>query len=149
EPQRRPERERRERADHEDLAVGEVDQLDDSVDERVAERDERPDRPVRQAVGEVVPDAGEVPVVDEVLNAVVGRKRDQDRDQAVLRDELAYDLRPSRLKGLPSRNPVSFQCPLNCSRWGRAWRPSPFPRLTYPIRRFGSRPASQPPPTLI
>ena len=98
-PERLPQRERREGADHEDLAVGEVDQLDDSVDERVPERDERPDRPVRQAVGEVVAEAGEVPVVDEVLNAVVGRERDQDRDQAVLRDELGDDLRRPRLQG--------------------------------------------------
>ena len=39
---------REERAHHEDLAVGEVDQLDDAVDERVAERDQRDQR----AVGE-------------------------------------------------------------------------------------------------
>ena len=39
-----------ERAEHEDVAVGEVDQLDDPVDHRVAERDERVDRADRQRV---------------------------------------------------------------------------------------------------
>ena len=39
-----------ERPDHEHVAVGEVDQLDDAVDERVADRDERPDRSVGDAV---------------------------------------------------------------------------------------------------
>ena len=36
-------------AEHEDVAVGEVDQLEDAVDERVAERDEAVDRAVREA----------------------------------------------------------------------------------------------------
>jgi hypothetical protein len=44
-----PDRDRDERADHEHLAVGEVDQLDDPVDQRVAEGDERPDRAVGEA----------------------------------------------------------------------------------------------------
>src|SRR6478609_6676004 len=35
-----PGREGAERTDHEDLAVGEVDQLDDAVDDRVADRDQ-------------------------------------------------------------------------------------------------------------
>ena len=39
---------RLERPEHEVVAVGEVDQLDDPVDERVAERDERVDHPVRE-----------------------------------------------------------------------------------------------------
>ena len=43
-----------ERAEHEHVAVGEVDQLDDPVDERVAERDQRPDRPVRDPGLDVV-----------------------------------------------------------------------------------------------
>ena len=34
--------------EREDVAVREVDQLQDAVDERVAERDEAVDRPVRQ-----------------------------------------------------------------------------------------------------
>jgi hypothetical protein len=42
-------RERRERADHVDLAVGEVDQLDDAINERVAQRDEREQGAIRQA----------------------------------------------------------------------------------------------------
>ena len=53
-PERRVERHRDERADHEDLAVGEVDQLDDAVDERVPERDQRPDRADREPVDDVV-----------------------------------------------------------------------------------------------
>ena len=39
-----------ERADHEDVAVGEVEELEDAVDERVAERDQRVDAPERQSV---------------------------------------------------------------------------------------------------
>ena len=35
-------------AEHEDVAVGEVDQLEDAVDERVAERDEPVDGAVRE-----------------------------------------------------------------------------------------------------
>src|SRR3972149_3765008 len=42
-------RERHERAEHEQVAVREVDQLDDPVDERVAEGDERDERSVAQA----------------------------------------------------------------------------------------------------
>ena len=41
-------RKRKERAHHKDLAVGEVDELDDGIDHRVAERDQRDQR----AVGE-------------------------------------------------------------------------------------------------
>ena len=65
---------RDERADHEHVAVGEVDQLDDAVDERVAERDQRPDRAVGEAVDEVLADAREVAVVRAgPLIAVVDR----------------------------------------------------------------------------
>src|SRR5205807_9390305 len=39
-----------ERADHEDVAVGEVEELQDPVDERVPERDERIDATERQRV---------------------------------------------------------------------------------------------------
>ena len=39
-----------ERADHEDVAMGEVDELDDPVDHRVAERDQRVDRADREGV---------------------------------------------------------------------------------------------------
>ncbi len=53
-PERRVHRDRDERADHEDLAVGEVDQLDDAVDQRVPERDQRPDGADREAVDDVV-----------------------------------------------------------------------------------------------
>ena len=51
-PAWRPNRSDRQRhrdhpAEHEDVAVGEVDQLEDAVDERVAERDQRVDRAAR------------------------------------------------------------------------------------------------------
>ena len=45
---------RHEGADHEDVAVGEVDQLDDPVDHRVAEGDQRVDRAERQDVVELL-----------------------------------------------------------------------------------------------
>jgi hypothetical protein len=45
--------------------VGEVDQLQDPVDERVAERDEGVDRPLRQADQEDVEEVGRP--VDEVV----------------------------------------------------------------------------------
>ncbi len=53
-------------ADHEHVAVGEVDQLEDAVDERVAERDECVERAVREPDQEDSEE--EVPVVDEVLD---------------------------------------------------------------------------------
>ena len=43
-----------ERADHVDLAVREVQQLEDPVDHRVAERDQRVDAPERQPVDELL-----------------------------------------------------------------------------------------------
>ena len=39
-----------ERPDHEDVAVGEVEELEDAVDERVAERDERVHAAERQSI---------------------------------------------------------------------------------------------------
>ena len=45
--------ERHEGADHEDVAMGEVDQLDDAVDHRVAEGHEGVDRPERHRVHEL------------------------------------------------------------------------------------------------
>ena len=42
------------RADHHDLAVREVDELDDAVDHRVAQRDDRVDAAERQAVDELL-----------------------------------------------------------------------------------------------
>ena len=55
---------RDEPAEREHVAVREVDQLEDAVDERVAERHERVDRPVRQADERDVEELGRV--VDEV-----------------------------------------------------------------------------------
>jgi len=43
-----------ERADHEDVAVREVEELQDDVDERVAERDQRVDAAEREAVDGVL-----------------------------------------------------------------------------------------------
>ena len=47
-PMARKGRQRQHRAEHEDVAVGEVDQLDDAVDEGVAQRDEGVDQAVRE-----------------------------------------------------------------------------------------------------
>ena len=41
--------EREERAHHEDFAMGEIDELDDAVDEGVAQRDQGDERPVRHS----------------------------------------------------------------------------------------------------
>lgn len=43
-----------EAADHDDLAVGEVDELDDAVDHRVADRDEPVEGAEDQAVGQLL-----------------------------------------------------------------------------------------------
>ena len=43
-----------ERADHEDVAVGEVDQLDDAVDHRVAQGDQRVDEAQLQAADALI-----------------------------------------------------------------------------------------------
>jgi hypothetical protein len=77
------------------VAVREVDQLDDAVDERVAERHERPDRAVREARHEVVAEPDEVAVVDQILDAVVDGHRQQDDDQSPLPEERQYG-RPER-----------------------------------------------------
>ena len=65
---------RRERADHEDIAVREVDELDDAVDHRVADGDEGVDRADRQAVDEL---GG---TDDEVID-------DRDREDEQIRPE--------------------------------------------------------------
>ena len=49
-----PGRQGTERTDHEDLAVGEVDQLDDAVDDRVADRDQGVERSQGQPVDELL-----------------------------------------------------------------------------------------------
>ena len=79
---------RDERADHEHLAVGEVDQLDDSVDERVAERDQRPDRAVGQTGDEVVAEPREIAVNRQVMEAERNGHDQEDGDEAVLADVL-------------------------------------------------------------
>ena len=43
-----------ERADHEDVAMGEIDHADDAVDHRVADRDQAIDRAERDAVDELL-----------------------------------------------------------------------------------------------
>ena len=90
-----PQRDGRERANREDVAVGEVDQLDDPVDERVADCDQRPDGAVRQPLQQVEAELGKIVVddrvsveqpdlvpVDQVMQAVVDRQRQQRDDQA-------------------------------------------------------------------
>ena len=94
EPERAPQADGGEGADHEDVAVREVDQLDDAVDERVADRDQRPDRAVGQPLGEVEAELGQVVVDhrltrddaglvagDQVADAVVDGQRGERRDQ--------------------------------------------------------------------
>ena len=90
---RREEPGRDERADHEHLAVGEVDQLDDAVDHRVADRHQRPDGAVREAVHEVVAQAREVTLVaEQIADAERDRHDQQDDDQPVLPDPIAQCL---------------------------------------------------------
>ena len=68
-PSEAPQSDPSERADHENVAVGEVDQLDDPVHERVPDRDQRPDRAVREAPGqEVEAQVREVVVDDRVAS---------------------------------------------------------------------------------
>ena len=62
-------------ADHEHVAVGEVDQLEDAVDERVAESDERVERAARE------PDERELDERAPVLDQVDGEPRDDERDE--------------------------------------------------------------------
>ena len=98
-----PERNRRERPHREHVAVGEVDQLDDAVDERVADRDERPDGAVGESFQEVETEQREVVVNDlvpvdearvpagEVADSVVDRQRRERRDQTPHADVRAHD----------------------------------------------------------
>ena len=94
-PEGAPQRDGRERAHREDVAVGEVDQLDDPVDERVADCDQRPDGAVREPLQDVEAQLGKIVVddrvsveqpdlipADEVVQAVVDRQRQQCDDQA-------------------------------------------------------------------
>ena len=57
-----------ETTEREDVSVGEVDQLKDAVDERVAKRDERVDRPLGQPDQEDVEEIGLLVEVEEVLD---------------------------------------------------------------------------------
>ena len=57
-PERADDGEREEGAHHEDFAVGEVDQLDDAVDQGVAERDQRDQRAVRDPDNQVLGEEG-------------------------------------------------------------------------------------------
>ena len=97
EAERPPQADGGEGADHEHVAVREVDQLDDAVDERVADRDQRPDRAVGQSLGEVEAQLGQV-VMDyrvtrhhaslvaaaQVVDAVVDGQRGEGRDEEPL-----------------------------------------------------------------
>ena len=142
EPERAEEAGRHERADHEDLAVGEVDQLDDPVDERVAERHERPDGAVREAVDDVVAEAGEAAVLADVLDAVGDRQHEEERDQPVLADVPADPVPGVSPDGHAGGFSAGLQDPPSSVRiqsedGGRPARVSP------PVLRF--RPWDQPP----
>src|SRR5262249_30261904 len=83
-PERRRERARDHAAEHEDVAVCEVDQLEDAVDERVAEGDEGVDAPRREADEE---DLDEVArrldeVDDEPEDEEADEREPDDADQA-------------------------------------------------------------------
>jgi hypothetical protein len=54
------------RTPHEDVAMGEIDELDDPVDHGVAERDQRKDRSARDAVNRLLNE--EVEPVHEAIN---------------------------------------------------------------------------------
>ena len=68
--------ERDERADHEDLAMGEVDHADDAVDHRVADGDQAVDRPEGDPVDQLLQKIfHEPPVFRCLLNAFMGVER--------------------------------------------------------------------------
>ncbi len=70
-----------ERAHHEDVAVGEVDQLDDPVDHRVAEGDESVDEPELQPIQDVLEKYDRVP--DQVADEDIGGQNRQDDEEPV------------------------------------------------------------------
>ncbi len=76
-------------AEHEDVAVGEVDELEDAVDERVAERDERVESAFRQS------DERDVDEVRRPLHEVDHEPGDQQCDEQE-RDH-GHDVRAGRL----------------------------------------------------
>ena len=67
-----------ERADHEHVAVGEVDQLDDPVDHRVAEGDEGVDRADRQRVDDC---CGPIAATQDGPSAAMDRRRSPSRSR--------------------------------------------------------------------
>ena len=79
----RPEGDREHAAEHEHVAVGEVDQLEDAVDERVAQRDERVDAAGRD------PDQEHLDEVARRLRQVDGKPSEEhdDEEQAEPADE--------------------------------------------------------------
>ena len=91
-PERPDERGGDERADHEHLAVGEVDQLDDAVDERVTDRHQRPDGAVGDPGDDVLAQPRQVPGAAEVIDRERHGQCEQDDDQPVRRDECLQSL---------------------------------------------------------
>jgi hypothetical protein len=73
--------------------VGEVDELEDPVDERVAERDERVDRPVREADQEDVGEFG------RVLDQVDPDPNRDEEDEAEAEDREEARARPVQKPG--------------------------------------------------
>ena len=70
-----------ERAHHEHVAVGEVDELHDAVDHRVAEGDEGVDEPELQPVEDVLEEDDRVP--DQVADEDIGRQDRQDDQEPI------------------------------------------------------------------
>ena len=110
-PMRADQRVRHEAAEHEQVAVGEVDQLDDAVDERVADGDQRPDGAVGEAVLQVGGEPRQVAVVLQVLDPVDDGQDQQERDQAEPGDVLADDLAARARAVVREWMPIPWGCP--------------------------------------
>ena len=102
------------RADHHDFAVREVDELDDAVDHRVAERDDGVDAAERQAVDHLLQEDVQRLPVEPALRFRRGRRRRlwrvRGREPAIPSAWRAAGTRLSRAKKTaPRRTPFSLQ----------------------------------------
>jgi hypothetical protein len=115
--------------------VGEVDQLDDPVDERVAERYQRPDRTVREPILEIAGEPREVVLVGpveiyeeelvrvrEVTDRADDRQYEEDDDQSVFPEPGARALdRPALDRGARDGGGSGlYVCPLSLESEMRA-----------------------------
>ena len=106
--QREP-RQRDEQAEHEDVAVGEVDQLDDAVHHRVAERDQREDGPAGEAVDGLLDEDFPPLHGSDPVEVEGGPRRPALHAVALLEDGLELELaadRPVRLHRLEAGHGV-------------------------------------------